>query len=116
MKKTIIDCITGTVEIVDCTEEEVLEFQNNILVEQPVVVIQVTMRQARLALLQAGLLSSVQAALQAIPDEMQKQAALIEWEFAATVDKGSPWVTNLAAALGLTAEALDALFLAASQL
>lgn len=88
------------------------------LVEAPTqpVITSVTMRQARLALLQAGLLSVVQAALQSIPDDMQRQSALIEWEFAATVDKGSPWVANLTSALGLTSEALDGLFLAASKL
>jgi len=76
----------------------------------------VTMRQARLALLQAGLLSSISAALQAIPDEMQKQAALIEWEFASTVDRSSPFTQSLASALGLTEADLDGLFQAASKL
>lgn len=103
----------------EVTEEEAEVIRSAILkaVEAPALAVtQVTMRQARLALLQAGLLGSIQAALQAIPDEMQRQAALIEWEFAATVDRDSPWVVNLAASLGLTEEMLDGLFLAASQL
>lgn len=76
----------------------------------------VTMRQARLALLGAGLLDDVDAALAAIPDAMQRRAAQIEWEFAATVDRQSPWVANLAGALGLADEQLDALFVAAAGL
>lgn len=76
----------------------------------------VTMRQARLALLGAGLLDGVDAALAAIPDEMQRRAAQIEWEFAATVERQSPWVANLSAALGLADVQLDALFVAAAGL
>lgn len=76
----------------------------------------VTMRQARLALLQAGLLSSVQSSLETIIDETQKQVALIEWEFAATVDRSSPFTQSLASSLGLTEENLDLLFQAASEL
>ena len=49
------------------------------------------MRQARLALLQAGLLDQVETALASIPDEVQRKAAQIEWEYATTVDRGSPW-------------------------
>ena len=76
----------------------------------------VTMRQARLALLGAGLLSQVDAALAAIADPVQRQAAQIDWEYAATVDRGSPLVTNLAASLNLDSAALDSLFTAAASL
>lgn len=76
----------------------------------------VTMRQARLALLQAGLLSSVQTALQNIPDESQKQIALIEWEFAATVDRASQFTQSLAGSLCLMEDDLDNLFQTASEL
>ena len=51
----------------------------------------VTMRQARLALLGAGLLDDVDAALAAIPDATQRRAAQIEWEYAATVERISAW-------------------------
>ena len=65
----------------------------------------ITMRQARLALLQAGLLDTVNAGVSSMG-----QAAQIEWEFAATVDRTSTLVGTLATALGLDAVALDALF------
>lgn len=76
----------------------------------------VTMRQARLALLQAGLLSQVEAAIAAIEDAAQRQAVQIEWEYAAEVDMTHPWVQALATALGLTAAQLDALFTQAAML
>ena len=76
----------------------------------PVVITVVTMRQARLALLQSNLLFQVEAAIAAIEDAGQRQAVQIEWEYAAEVNRAHPWVQSLAAALGLTAEALDALF------
>lgn len=74
---------------------------------------QVTMRQARLALLTAGKLQGVAAALDALTG-MQKEAAQIEWEFAATVDRESPLVELLGNALQLDDAALDALFIQAA--
>lgn len=76
----------------------------------------VTMRQARLALLGAGLLDDVEAALAAIPDESQRQAAQIEWEYAQEVHRDHQWVQNLAGTLGLDADDLDALFTQAASL
>ena len=70
-----------------------------------------SMRQARLALLGAGLLDTVQAGVATMP-----QAAQIEWEFAATVDRSSPLVAALSGALGLDDAALDVLFIAAAGL
>jgi hypothetical protein len=66
---------------------------------------QVTMRQARLALNAAGLLSAVQATVDA-GDEATK----INWEYASTVDRNDALVMALAPAIGLTSAQLDALF------
>ena len=76
----------------------------------------VTPRQARLALLGAGLLAQVEAGLAAIPDPAQRQAAQIEWEYATTVVRDSQWVRTLGASLNLTSAQLDALFIAAAKL
>lgn len=78
----------------------------------PVVPAAVTARQARLALLAADQLSAVASAIAALPDG-QREAAQIEWEYASTVERESPLVLMLGAALGLD---LDALFLQASTL
>ena len=75
----------------------------------------VTMRQARLALHAAGLLTSVNAAIAAIP-EPDRTAASITWEFASSVDRGFGMVPQLAAALGMTETQIDDLFIAAAQL
>ena len=75
----------------------------------------VTMRQARLALLGAGLLAGVDAAIAALPSPT-REAARIEWEYAATVERGSALVTTLGGALDLDDAALDALFAAAAAL
>jgi hypothetical protein len=71
----------------------------------------VTMRQARLALLQSGLLDQVNAAIAA-----SGGAAQIEWEYASEVVRGSPLVQSLAAGLGLTNTQLDDLFTLAASL
>lgn len=75
----------------------------------------VTMRQARLALLGAGLLPSVNAAINAMPSP-QKEAANIEWEYSQVVERHRGLVLALGTALGLDALALDNLFIAASKL
>lgn len=82
----------------------------------PPPVTSVAMRQARLALLGAGLLGQVSSAIAAIPDATQRAAAEIEWEYATEVRRDSPWVLQLSAALGLDAEQLDALFAHAATL
>ena len=75
----------------------------------------VTMRQARLALLGAGLLASVDAAIDSLPSP-QKEAASIEWEYASEVQRSSGLVPMMGAALGLDDAALDALFIEAAAL
>lgn len=75
----------------------------------------VSMRQARLALLQAGKLADVTAAINALPSP-QKEAAQIEWEYATEVQRDSALVKQLAPALGMDGAALDALFRTAATL
>lgn len=75
----------------------------------------VTMRQARLALLGAGLLDDVEAAIAALPSP-QKEAAKIEWEYSQEVQRHNGFVSVLAPMLGMTAEQTDALFVQAATL
>lgn len=75
----------------------------------------VTMRQARLALLAIGKLTAVAVAINSLPSP-HKEAAQIEWEYSATVERHRPFVAMLAPALGLSDAALDALFTAAAKL
>lgn len=75
----------------------------------------VTMRQARLALLEAGQLAAVEAAINALP-EPQRSAARIEWDYSSEVHRDRAFVQALGAALGLDAAALDALFTRAFEL
>lgn len=75
----------------------------------------VTMRQARRALLGAGLLASVTAAIAALPSP-QKEEAQIEWEYSQEVQRHNGFVSLLAPSLGLSAAQLDALFVTAAAL
>lgn len=68
-----------------------------------------SMRQARLALLQAGKLADVTTAINALASPA-KEAAQIEWEYATEVRRDSALMQQLAAAIGLDDAALDALF------
>jgi hypothetical protein len=69
----------------------------------------VSMRQARLALLAAGLLSTVQTYM----DNMATEAVRIEWEYATDVHRDRDLVTGIGQLLGLTDVQIDALFVAA---
>lgn len=75
----------------------------------------VTMRQARLALHAAGLLSSVNAAIASM-DEPAKTAALIDWEYASVVERNAGLVPAMAAALGMSDADIDDLFITAATL
>lgn len=69
-----------------------------------------TPKQARLALLGAGLYDTVNQAVKANP------AHEIYWEYALEVKRDDALLLELAAAMGLNSEQLDALFLAGSVL
>lgn len=73
------------------------------------------MRQARLALLNAGLLATVDMAISTLPSP-QKEAAQIEWEYAAYLERANGLVVTLGASLNLTEAQLDALFTQAATL
>lgn len=75
----------------------------------------VTMRQARLALLQTGLLEQVNTAVASLPGATG-EAARIEWEFSSTVERNRPLVQSLSVALNLTPAQLDDLFMLAATL
>lgn len=75
----------------------------------------VTMRQARLALMAAGKLAAVEAAIAALP-EPAKTAAQIEWEYSNEVQRHNGFVSQLAPLLGMTEAQLDDLFIQAKAL
>lgn len=100
----------------DCQAGMVLE--DGVWVSAPVIIPipqEVTMRQARLALLDAGLLSSVQTAINSLPEPARTKAQ-IEWDYSNALQRDNSFVSVLGAALGLNEEALDSLFIAASKL
>jgi hypothetical protein len=93
--------------------------QNNVpepyVPPSPVVPVSVTMRQARLVLLQAGLLAAINTAITDMTGP-EGDAARITWEFSSEVHRNNPLVTMLAAKLNLTDAQLDDLFTLAATL
>jgi hypothetical protein len=73
----------------------------------------VSMAQARLALIGAGLFSAIDAGLKSLP-EPQRTTALTAWEYAPNVSRNGTLVTTLASQFGLTKKQLDNLFFAAA--
>lgn len=75
----------------------------------------ITLRQAKLALLNAGKLQDVLDAIAVLP-EPQKTAAQIEFDYANDVERDSVLLGTIAAAIGLTEAETDQLFAAAKLL
>ncbi len=75
----------------------------------------VTMRQARLALLQAGLLDQIDAAIASLAGDEGK-AARIEWDYANEVRRDSSLIAMFSAKIGLSDEQMDKLFITAAGL
>jgi hypothetical protein len=76
---------------------------------------EVTQKQARLALLNAGLLDTIDAMVAAMPGEEGVKARII-WQYASSIQRSDPLVSAIIGTLSLTKEQLDALFIAASVL
>lgn len=100
----------------DATLDELAEIEARAQdAAQPTVPQEVSMRQARLALLRRGVLGQVDAAIDSLPSP-DSEAARIEWDYSSVVARNSPLVKMMGAALGLDDGELDQLFIAAIQL
>lgn len=86
------------------------------VISVPAVPVSVSMRQAKRALLAAGLLDLADQAIAGIADDTERRAAQIDWTSATDVRRDWPLVASIAQALGLTDQQIDQLFVAASQL
>jgi hypothetical protein len=85
--------------------------------ESPAVPASVSARQIRLWLLRQGIsLSAVDAAIDAIPDALQRDSVRVEWEYAPYVERSHSMLVPLAAALGLTEAQVDQAFVEAATL
>jgi hypothetical protein len=75
----------------------------------------VSMRQAKLALMQAGRLGAVEAAINSLP-ETQRTEALINWTSATLIERNHPMVALIATAAGMSESDIDSLFSAAASI
>jgi hypothetical protein len=72
---------------------------------------QITARQIRLWLVSHGVsMAAVEAAIDGIPDQTQRDMVRVEWEYAPYVERSHAMLIPLAAALGLDEAAVDAAF------
>lgn len=87
------------------------------LPELPAVPASVSARQIRLWLVRHGVsLAQVDAAIDAIPDEQQREECRVEWDYAPYVERSHPMLLPLAQSLGLTPEQVDEAFREAATL
>lgn len=79
----------------------------------PVVPERISMRQARLAMLQAGILDDVETLIQQMPGD-EGRAARIDWEYALDVRRDWPLIGALGPQVGLNEQQIDDLFIYAA--
>jgi hypothetical protein len=83
----------------------------------PAVPESVSARQIRLWLVRHGVsLAAVDAAIDAIPDQLQRDSVRVEWDYAPYVERSHPMLVPLAAALGLTEQQVDQAFIEAASI
>jgi hypothetical protein len=74
----------------------------------------VSARQIRLWLIRNGVsLAQVESAIDAIPDQLQRDSVRVEWDYAPYIERTHPMLIPLAAALGLTEQQVDQAFIEA---
>lgn len=100
--------------LVRMTDEEV-QAHLNPPPSPPSVPERVTMRQARIALSRAGLITQVEQALSSMEGQAGEEAR-IEWEFSSEVHRNKPFVIELGIAVGLSPEQMDQLFIDAAEI
>lgn len=76
----------------------------------------VTRRQARQALVLAGLIDQVQPIIDAIVDPMQRRLAQVAWDDSADFKRDDPFLIKVGIALSLTENQIDDLFVTAASL
>lgn len=92
------------------------EFVEQAALEVPAVPGVVSRRQARQAMIAAGIsFAAVQAAIDAIADPTERAMMQSEWDDSNQFERDRPQLIQLAGVLGLAAETLDALFIDAGQ-
>lgn len=94
-------------EVEPWSAEEIAAYRKSLVPES------VTMRQARLAMLGAGILDDVEALIAQMPGD-EGRAARIDWEYALDVRRDWPLIDGLGSQLGLSEQQIDDLFVAAA--
>jgi hypothetical protein len=105
MERIVVDLSTGEQQVVPLTDEEIAAF----VAPGLVVPASISPLQARKALRAANLMEAVNAWLATQPEEVRE-----EWEYAREIERDNPTIAAACAALGLTEEQRDQLFVAAA--
>ena len=121
--KHVDSITTGTIPVYDndnyiFVENNTPLYENKIVYKEGSIVeipLSVSMAQARIALIDMGLIDKVQVTLNAIPDEKERAKALAWWEYAQTVDRSHATVEALIKVLELSEAQVDDLFMIASK-
>ena len=107
------DYLDSVTYLADFPDREADCYVFSFIQPEPVIAVPqvITIRQAKLALLAAGLLDDANTAV-----ANADRATQIEWEYATEVNRTWPTLVSLAAAMGISDAVLDNLFIAGDKL
>jgi hypothetical protein len=96
-------------------DDELPEGYQRVPEEQPQVPKSISARQIRLWLIQHNYtLSQIDGIINQIPDELQKNTVMVEWEYAPYIERNHFWINILGEELGLNPSQIDQAFIEAS--
>lgn len=90
-------------------EKHVAELANYV----PPVPSVVSMRQMRLAIIDARKVTAVVEAIKGITDTTEKAKIQVEWDYGTVVERNAPWFLTIMNGVGYTDKDIDALFVKA---
>lgn len=96
-------------EIAPVNNTQTWELVENVVIPDPVP-FSITQRQARLIMLEKGILDTVENTLKMSPEKY------IEWTYASSIERTNPLIIEMADSLELSPEDIDEMFISASKL
>jgi hypothetical protein len=108
----MVDEIASLGEALAAAEAQIIALQPQVINGVPQ---EVAMNKARKALILAGLIEQVEAAVEAAPGQ-EGDLIRADWQYATGMKRQAPFVLAMADAIGLTSEQVDQLFIQAAAL
>lgn len=114
MSEVLMTSINGVIR--QMTEEEQEAHLATAQNQPKTAVALVSMRQFRLAIINAKKVTAVSDAIKGIANTTERAKVQVEWDYNPVVERNAPWVLAIMEGVGFSEDEVDALFLDAATL